>query len=321
MLATSVTMKFLHAAAMMMENHRESFITAADFEYLSSIGINGVRIPVGYWIASDPNPPKPFVAGSLQALDNAFDWAESNNMKVIIDLHAAPGSQNGQVHSATIDGVSEWSTGSDSTGTSFIDSTLQAIDFLASRYCRREGLFGIELLNEPTSNFVAIDTLKDYYRRGYDIVRKYSADTYVIMCQLLGADPSDLSDLGHQFSNAIIDLHYYNVFGSTFADLSVQENIDYINRERRQEIEKLNVGSNGLLTFVGEWTNEWAFRGASQADYQRFGRAQLQVYGEATAGWAYWNYVIDDSGFNHWDFKQNFQGDSLQKLSNGEWIS
>jgi aryl-phospho-beta-D-glucosidase BglC (GH1 family) len=58
------------------KQHWQSFITESDFEYLNGIGINTVRIPVGYWIASDPNPPKPFVAGSLQVLDNAFDWAE-----------------------------------------------------------------------------------------------------------------------------------------------------------------------------------------------------------------------------------------------------
>ena len=58
------------------KEHWESFVTESDFEYLSGIGINMVRIPVGYWIASDPNPPKPFVSGSLQVLDNAFDWAE-----------------------------------------------------------------------------------------------------------------------------------------------------------------------------------------------------------------------------------------------------
>jgi aryl-phospho-beta-D-glucosidase BglC (GH1 family) len=61
---------------MVLQKHRDSFITAADFQYLRSIGINAVRIPVGYWIASDPNPPKPFIPGSLQALDNAFRWAE-----------------------------------------------------------------------------------------------------------------------------------------------------------------------------------------------------------------------------------------------------
>ena len=55
-------------------------------------------------------------------------------MKVIIDLHAAIGSQNGEEHSATIDGVSEWATGRDPNGKSYVELTLEVIEFLASRY-------------------------------------------------------------------------------------------------------------------------------------------------------------------------------------------
>ena len=51
----------------------------------------------------------------------------------MVDLHAVPGSQNGQEHSATIDGVAEWASGSDADGRSYIDLSLNAIDFLASR--------------------------------------------------------------------------------------------------------------------------------------------------------------------------------------------
>uniref|UniRef100_A0A0A9D5V2 Mannan endo-1,4-beta-mannosidase n=1 Tax=Arundo donax TaxID=35708 RepID=A0A0A9D5V2_ARUDO len=45
-------------------------------EHLSQNGINAVRIPVGWWIACDPDPPAPFVGGSLNALDRAFYWAQ-----------------------------------------------------------------------------------------------------------------------------------------------------------------------------------------------------------------------------------------------------
>lgn len=59
-----------------LQRHRDSFITVADFGFLFRHGINTVRIPVGWWIASDPNPPPPFIGGSLEALDNAFSWAQ-----------------------------------------------------------------------------------------------------------------------------------------------------------------------------------------------------------------------------------------------------
>lgn len=47
-----------------------------DFKFISTNGLNAVRIPVGWWIASDPTPPPPYVGGSLAALDNAFSWAQ-----------------------------------------------------------------------------------------------------------------------------------------------------------------------------------------------------------------------------------------------------
>lgn len=59
-----------------LKKHRNSFITVEDFDFLYKHGINTVRIPVGWWIAFDRNPPAPFVSGSLEALDNAFSWAQ-----------------------------------------------------------------------------------------------------------------------------------------------------------------------------------------------------------------------------------------------------
>ena len=38
----------------------------------------------------------------------------------------------------------------------------------------------------------------------------------------------------------------------------------------------------------GEWVAEWQVKGATKKDYQRFGKAQLDVYGRATFGYAYW---------------------------------
>lgn len=50
-------------------------------------------------------------------------------LKVIIDLHAAPGSQNGWEHSASRDGSQEWGKTDEN-----IKQTVAVIEFLASRY-------------------------------------------------------------------------------------------------------------------------------------------------------------------------------------------
>ena len=58
------------------QDHWETFIVEKDFEFIATSRLNAVRIPVGWWTASDPTPPKPFVGGSLQYLDKAFIWAK-----------------------------------------------------------------------------------------------------------------------------------------------------------------------------------------------------------------------------------------------------
>jgi hypothetical protein len=68
--------KLFGFAIFFLQKHWSTYVVEDDFRFLSSSGLNAVRIPVGWWIASDPNPPAPYVGGSLQALDNAFKWAE-----------------------------------------------------------------------------------------------------------------------------------------------------------------------------------------------------------------------------------------------------
>ncbi|MCL7049224.1 hypothetical protein MKW94_008092, partial [Papaver nudicaule] len=287
-----------------LTQHRNSYVTREDFQYLNQHGINTVRIPVGWWIAKDPNPPAPYVGGSLAALDNAFRWAQDFGIKCIIDLHAAPGSQNGLDHSSTRDGSIDWMEPSN------IQQSLDAIEFLAKKYGSDPALLGIELLNEPTPK-VDLDILKKYYKDGYDIVRKYSSTAYVLMCQRIGENPEGLyraiANMG--LSNVVIDSHYYNLFfDQGFKNMSPQDNIDFIYRERKPKIESLN-DANGPLVFIGEWVNEWEFKGGSQEDYQKFGRAQLDVYGSASFGWAYWSLKTDNDP--RWDLKRSIDSGYL----------
>ncbi|KAK8941133.1 hypothetical protein KSP39_PZI010307 [Platanthera zijinensis] len=265
-----------------MTNHWNSFIVEEDFKFISENGLTAVRIPVGWWIKYDENPPRPFVGGSLQALDRAFSWAEKYGIKVIIDLQAAPGSQNVWDHSGTRDGSQSWGQSDDT-----IDQTVEVIDFLTSRYANRSALYAMELLNEPLAPGVALDRLEKYYGAAYEAVRKHS-DVYVMMSNRLGiSDTTELLHFAGNFSRSVIDVHYYNVFSSIFQGMTVQQNIDYVKKYHAASIQSLTI-PNGPLVFVGEWVDEMEMRGASKEDYQRFGAAQLEVYGKATFGWAYW---------------------------------
>ncbi|XP_057442579.1 probable glucan 1,3-beta-glucosidase A [Lotus japonicus] len=282
-------------APQIMKEHWSTFIVEEDFKFIANNGLNAVRIPVGWWIASDPSPPRPYVEGSLNTLDNAFLWAEKYGLKIIIDLHAAPGSQNGDEHSSSRDGSLEWGQ-SDET----IQQTVQVIDFLTARYTKSPSLYAVALLNEPRSPGATLESLNKYYKAGYEAVRKHSSKAYVVFSNRLSSpDPREFFNVANGLTRTVIDVHYYNAFGDFFKSMTAQQNIDYIYNDRKAELNYLTT-SNGPLVLVGEWVAEWQLQGATKEDYQRFAKAQLDVYGQATFGWAYWSYK---NSVNHWSME------------------
>ncbi|KAE8693258.1 hypothetical protein F3Y22_tig00110814pilonHSYRG00159 [Hibiscus syriacus] len=106
------------------------------------------------------------------------------------------------------------------------------------------------------------------------------------------ADPRELYSLAVSMNRVAIDVHYYNLFSDNFRSLTPQQNIDYINTQRASDL--------GRLISNGEWTGEFDRDDASMEDYKRFVKAQMDVYGAATFGWAYWSYKCEE---NHWSLK------------------
>lgn len=59
----------------------------------------------------------------------AFEWAHRYDLRVLLCLHAAPGSQNGWEHSASRDGIPLWGR----RGTPFMAETLKVLETLLAR--------------------------------------------------------------------------------------------------------------------------------------------------------------------------------------------
>ncbi|KAF2323022.1 hypothetical protein GH714_032807 [Hevea brasiliensis] len=308
--------------------------------------INIVRTLQGeYQITNGYGPDK-----APKVLQNENTWiinapilCRKYGIKVIVDLHAAQGSQNGNEHSAARDGFQEW-------GDSYIQDTVAVIDFLAARYANRPSLAAIALMNEPQAPGISLDTLTKYYQAAYEAVRKYTQTAYVILSNRLGpADPTELLSFASTLNLVAIDVHYYNLFWDGFTKMSVQQNIDFIYNSRSNDLRKVTT-TNGPLSFVGnskiisyfnyideiglcynqqiparnhwasfvvdcmmeffagEWTAEWNVKGASKEDYQKFAKAQQEVYGRATFGWAYWAYKCAS---RHWSLKWNIENNII----------
>lgn len=128
-----------------------SWTNFEDFQKIASSGFNVVRIPIGYW-AYD-NSGSPYVSGADAYLRAAIDWARETtpSLKVIIDLHGAPGSQNGYDNSGQRSSNPTWLTDGGLNGYT-AQQTLSVLDTISQKYAGSEFnnvVIGIELLNEP----------------------------------------------------------------------------------------------------------------------------------------------------------------------------
>ena len=81
------------AALSILRNHWDTWVRWEDFNKIKQSGFSIVRIPVGFWAYDTFGTA--YVSGAAVYIDAAIDWSRSLGLKIIIDLHGAPGSQNG----------------------------------------------------------------------------------------------------------------------------------------------------------------------------------------------------------------------------------
>jgi glucan 1,3-beta-glucosidase len=226
-------------AAERLQAHRRSFITERDFVWLQQHGINAVRIPVGYWIFGEAPP---YVA-AIEYLDWAMEVAARHNIAVLIDLHAAPGSQNGWDHSGRRQ--IGWG-GPGTTG-----HTLTILERLAGRYGRAKNLWGIEVLNEPHWT-IPKDLLATFYEAAYKKIRRYTPNSVAVVCSDAFRPTIWGGTLpGPAFEHVIFDSHLYQTFDDKDKALTMAGHIAKVNNEWRAAIATVQM-VHPLI--IGEWS-------------------------------------------------------------------
>ncbi|SHF77449.1 glucan 1,3-beta-glucosidase [Caldanaerobius fijiensis DSM 17918] len=282
-----------------LRKHWETFITEEDFKWLANVDINAVRIPVGHWIFGDT---KPYV-GAIDVLDWAVKTASRYGIGVLLDLHAAPGCQNG-FDNGGIMGVMEWHKHPENVARS-----LDVIERLAQRYAVYDNVIGVELLNEPRWD-VPEDILKDYYIRGYERVRKHmNEDVAVVIHDGFRPLIWDGFMSEPEFSNVILDTHMYQCFTDEDKNKDV---LGHVEKALKRKEELYEIGRQ-LPTYVGEWSlglDGNSLRGLStfqkEAAMRAFGSSQLLGY-ENAAGWFFWSYKIEVDSNNEWKCQWDFR--------------
>lgn len=123
----------------------------------------------------------PYIQGAAPYLDKAIGWARQTNLKVHIDLHGAPGSQNGydnsghRIQTADSLGFTRGDT---------VKQTLKVLEKIANKYAKGEYqdvVVAIELLNEPLpGRLTGTGDVAQFSKDGYGKVREVSSTPVII---------------------------------------------------------------------------------------------------------------------------------------------
>jgi glucan 1,3-beta-glucosidase len=276
-----------------LDHHRETFITAADFKWIKNCGLNAVRLPVGYWALE---APKPYVEGS-RFIDFALEQCKKNDLKLLLDLHGAPGSQNGWDHSGR-SGPINW------TDPQNVAETIRVLESFAQKYGQHPSLCGIELLNEPKDE-VPLEILQQFYQDAYGRMRPHlDPRVAVVFHDSFRALAWKQFMQEPAFSNVILDTHLYQCFDEKAKKRTALEQLSF-SIDRKATLDEMQ--RDELPTIVGEWSLSLpgrAMSGLSPLQVESVTRAyadtQLLNY-EGTRGWFFWSYKMRHD--SEWNFR------------------
>ncbi|KAM3136776.1 hypothetical protein pb186bvf_011035 [Paramecium bursaria] len=279
------------------EQHRSQWITEKDIIEIAKFGLNTVRVPVGYWLAgfdkTGGNSWQTFAPGALKYLDTLIkNWALNHNVAVLISIHAAKGSQNGNDHSAAPDpGKTYWAQYPEN-----VRNTVDFAVFLADRYRYDPAFLGIGLLNEPTGS-TDEPTLKAYYETAIKEIRGTGNDCILSISPLLyQQDNQHFQDFAPYpaYFNMWHEWHKYLIWGF----------------EGQNEDQIMYAGVDGVSSSIKQWTGNWMFIGEwsvgtteaapfnDNNKFKQFIDRFIAAVNNAHGGWTYWTWKVsyDENG-------------------------
>lgn len=266
-----------------LQAHYDTFITESDFVWLKLHGINAVRVPIGFWALTDELP----LENVQKQLDWLFDMAKKYDIAVLLCLHAARGSQNGNDHSGRV-GEIGWYKHHERV------ATLRVLSQIVERYGGNPNLWGIELLNEPKVKSVCqYMRLLWWSRRAVRQLRRHAPSLRIVFSDAFAP---------HLWSGkvkGVMDIHHYQAFSEADKRRDIAGHIQKI----RNVAVNITKWQKQQPVIIGEWSlglDALSLQGVPRAEAEkRFGAAQLEVYSGA-GGWFFWSYKTEQrDGWNY----------------------
>ncbi|KAG8861682.1 hypothetical protein FRB96_002639 [Tulasnella sp. 330] len=154
-----------------LENHYKTFITEQDFAQIAAAGLNWVRLPIPFW-AIQKYDEEPFLEGvAWTYVLKALAWARKYGLRVNLDLHTMPGSQNGYNHSGKFGQVDFLN------GVMGIANAQRGLEYMRilvefitqPEFANLIPYFGV--MNEAAVAVMGMDVMGSFYLHMHDVLR------------------------------------------------------------------------------------------------------------------------------------------------------
>jgi hypothetical protein len=213
--------------------YQNNFLQEGDFKLLKSCGVNLIRISFNYHLFIDDNNPDNFLEKGFSLFDKLFALCSQYKIFALIDLHAAPGSQNPDWHSDNSNGVPLfWDY------QVFRNQTVRLWGEIAKRYYNEPYLMGYDLLNEPAMAKWSI--LNEFYGETIKTIRMVDENHIIVLeGDYFSMDFSGLQSFDD--GKLAIGYHYYPTVWHT----------ELLNTSMDRDIRKQKIG-DGLDRILNE---------------------------------------------------------------------
>ncbi|KAK5152554.1 hypothetical protein LTR04_006410 [Oleoguttula sp. CCFEE 6159] len=244
-------------AASTLERHYSSFVTEQTFADIQAAGFDHVRIPFSYWAVTtySGDPYVPHI--SWRYLLRGIEWARKYGLRVNLDLHGAPGSQNGWNHSGR-QGPINWLNGTNGAlnGQRTLDIHDQLSKFFAQpRYKNIVTMYG--LVNEPRMTALDKTTLLKWTTTAISLIRANNVSAVLVFGdgfmgldkwqgQLQSADP---------LGKLLLDVHQYVIFNVDQIALRHSDKLNFACGGWTAQMLRSSDQATGFgPTMCGEWS-------------------------------------------------------------------
>jgi len=265
---------------------RDNFIQEEDFHNISLIGANTIRVPFNYRLIE--KNPYSYSKEGLAYLDKVFLWARKYNLKIILDLHAAPGAQNCDWHADSSGKALLWKKKENQK------RTFSLWQKIVERFKDEEALIGYDVLNEPVLGSAETNVLNKFYKELIKKIRVIDKNKIIFLEGSQWAQKIDfLEDLIGE--NISISIHTYQPLNYTFNFSSFYRfpgKIDRINWNAQTIYKYLEPyyefsQKNKVYIFVGEFGINWRGGFWGELDWLT---ATLSAFTDFNFGYTYWTY-------------------------------